>query len=114
MKFLLSICLLTWLTFSSSAKDGYELWLDYSPVENAQIKSQIDPLSSGVFFFGDSPTYELIRKEFEIASQKMLGKSPVYTPRSIEFCGTLVGNARASFAGPLPDQQVKIKDLGED
>ena len=85
MKFLLAICLLTCLIFFSTAKDGYELWLDESPVDHAEMKAQLDPLFSGVFFFGEIPTYEVIRKELEIASQKILGKSPVYSPDLLSF-----------------------------
>ncbi len=114
MKFLLSVCLLTCLTFSSFAKDGHELWLDYNPVASSEMNSQIAPLFSGVFFFGESPSYDAIRKELEIAGQKMLGKSPFYAPDRLSKASLWIG-AREQLSQVLsPDQQVKIKDLGVD
>ncbi len=114
MKFLLSFCLWACLIFSSFGKDGYELWLDYSPVENAEMKAQIDPLFSGIFFFGESPTYDVIRTELEIAGQKMLGKSPVYSPDRLSSASLWLGTREQLSQVLSLDQQVKIKNLGED
>ncbi len=114
MKFLFFICLLTCLSFSSFAKDGYELWLDYSPVESSQMKAQIAPIFSGIFFFGESPTYEVIRKELEFAGQKMLGKSPVYSPDRLSSASLWIGTREQLSQVLSLDQQVKIKNLGED
>jgi alpha-glucuronidase len=79
MKSLLILTLSFFLTFSASAKDGYELWLDYRPVENTTLKTEVDRLFSGIYFFGQSPTYDIIQKELELSGQKMLGKAPVFS-----------------------------------
>lgn len=114
MKFLLSFCLWVCLSFSSFSKDGYKLWLVYSPVENAEMKAQITPLFSGIFFFGKSPTYEVIRKEFEITGKKMLGKSPVYSTDRLSSASLWLGTREQLSQVLSFDQQIKIKNLGED
>jgi alpha-glucuronidase len=102
------------LSFSSFAKDGYELWLDYGKIEEPQTKAQLEPLFSGFFFFGESPTYDVIRKELEIAGQKMLGKSPFFSPERLGQTRVWIGTREELSQVLGLDQQAQIKELGED
>ncbi len=114
MKNFLTILFSIILSFGANAKDGYELWLDYSPVESPKMKSQISPLFSGIYFFGESPTYDIIRKELEIASQKMLGKVPVFSKERLSQTQMWIGT-RAELSQVLGlQQQAEIRQLGED
>lgn len=102
------------LSFSAFAKDGYELWLDYRPVENESLKSEADRLFSGFFFFGESPTYEVIRKELEISGQKLLGKSPVFSSERLAQTQVWLGTREALSQVLGLETQMQIRELGED
>ena len=114
MKSLLSLLFFLTLSFSSVAKDGYELWLDYDKVEEPQMKAQLESLFSGFFFFGESPTYDVIRKELEISGQKMLGKSPVFSPERLGQTQVWLGTREQLSQVFGLQQQTEIRALGED
>ncbi len=114
MKLFLSFFFLLTIAFSTSAKDGYELWLDYSPVENASMKAQLEPLFSGFYFFGESPTYDVIRKELEIAGQKMLGKAPAFAQERLGQTQVWLGTREQLTQVFGLQQQSEIRALGED
>lgn len=114
MKSLLILILGFLLTFSASAKDGYELWLDYRPVENTTLKSEVDRLFSGFYFFGQSPSYEVIRKELEISGQKFLGKSPVYSSERLAQTQVWMGTREELSQVLGLETQMQIRALGED
>ncbi len=102
------------LSFSAFSKDGYDLWLDYRAVENASLKSEVDRLFSGFYFFGESPTYEVIRKELEISGRKFLGKSPVFSPERLAQTQVWLGTREELSQVLGLDQQMQIRNLGED
>lgn len=96
------------------AKDGYELWLDYRSIENQAMQSEADRLFSGIFFFGDNPTYEAIRKELQLAAPKMTGKAPIFSKERLEQTNVWLGT-REELAQVFGLQdQVTIRGLGED
>ncbi|MEB2785067.1 alpha-glucuronidase family glycosyl hydrolase [Algoriphagus persicinus] len=107
---------LLWLciTMTSVANDGYKLWLDYQPINNAQLKSQVEPLFGGVYFYGENSTFEAIKNELNLASQSMIGKAPSYTKDRLQNTKLWIGT-RAQLSQVLSlDQQAEIKALGAD
>jgi alpha-glucuronidase len=112
MRSLLTLFLLFALTLPTSAKDGYELWLDYRPIEETKLKSEVDRLFSGIYFFGQSPTYDVIRKELQISGQKFLGKSPVFSKERLAQTQVWIGT-REELSQVLGLQtQIQIRALG--
>src|SRR5690606_32040903 len=99
-----------WLcfTFSSLANDGYKLWLDYQPISDSQLKSQVDPLLSGVYFYGENPTFEAIRNELNLASEKMFGKAPVYSNDRLQNTKLWIGTTEQLSQVLSLTQQAKI------
>ena len=79
MKKYLILALLLIFSLPNFAKDGYELWLDYRPIENSIVRLETDRLFSGIFFFGKNSTYEAIEKELQLAAPKMTGKEPIFS-----------------------------------
>ena len=102
---------LLWLCLfaTSLANDGYKLWLDYQPIGNSQLKSQVDQLLSGVYFYGENPTYEAIRNELNLASKSMLGKVPVYSKDRLQ---NLDWYKRATFAGTFTNATSRYQSSG--
>ncbi|GAA0878253.1 alpha-glucuronidase family glycosyl hydrolase [Algoriphagus jejuensis] len=114
MKYLLILFLSISVASSARANDGYGLWLDYSPVENSQLKQDVSQLFTGFYFFGKSPTYEIIRDELEVAGQKMLGSSPVFSTERLAQTQVWLGT-RDELSQVLGLQtQAQIRELGED
>ncbi|MBN7801498.1 alpha-glucuronidase [Algoriphagus aestuariicola] len=114
MKTLLTLVLCTLLTFSTRANDGYGLWLDYQAIENPTAKSDLSRLYSGFYFFGQSPTYDVIRKELELSGEKMLGQSPVFTSERLAQTQVWLGTREELSQVLGLQQQTSIKELGED
>ena len=110
----LSAILWICFTVSSLANDGYKLWLDYQPISDSQIKFQVEPLLSGVYFFGENPTYEAIRNELNLASKSMLGKSPIYTNERLQNTKLWIGTREQLSQVLSLDQQTQIKELGSE
>ncbi|MBN7812586.1 alpha-glucuronidase [Algoriphagus sp. H41] len=108
--------LLCWfaLTFSALANDGYGLWLDYSPVQNTQLRSDLSRLYSGFYFFGKSPTYEVIQKELTLSGEKMLGQSPVFTTERLAQTQVWLGTREELSQVLSLQQQTSLRALGED
>ncbi|WP_439489931.1 alpha-glucuronidase family glycosyl hydrolase [Algoriphagus sp.] len=107
---------LLWLCISLNcfAKDGYKLWLDYQPIQVPQLKSDVGSLLSGIYFFGENPTYEAIRNELNLASQSMLEKSPVYSKDRLENTKLWIGTREQLSQVLSLTKQAEIKALGED
>ncbi|MFN3759403.1 MAG: alpha-glucuronidase family glycosyl hydrolase [Algoriphagus aquaeductus] len=112
-KYLILVLLLTF-SLPNFAKDGYELWLDYRPIENSIMRSEADRLFSGIFFFGKNPTYEAIQKELQLAAPKMTGKAPIFSNERLNQTQVWLGT-REELAQVFGLQdQVTIRNLGED
>ena len=107
---------LVWLsiTVSTFANDGYKLWLDYQPISDSKLKSQVEPLLSGVYFFGENPTYEAIRNELNLASQSMLKKAPTYTKERLQNTKLWIGTREQLSQVLSLTKQTEIKALGTD
>ena len=114
MKILFSFLLWIVVFFPSYSNDGYKLWLDYQLISNPTTKQEMTDLMSEVFIFGEDPTYDAIRNELNLASQKMILKAPSFNT-SEETKAQLWLGTRTQISQFLSlTQQVEIKDLGED
>lgn len=102
------------LVVTSLANDGYKLWLDYQPISDSQLKSQVDQLLGGVYFYGENPTYEAIRNELNLASKSMLGKAPVYSKDRLQNTKLWIGTREQLSQVLSLEQQAQIKALGTD
>lgn len=72
---ILFILLITLITFqTSSADDGYNLWLNYFKVSNPQL-SKYQKQITEVLIAGDSPTIKLVRGEIQTGLKGMLGSN---------------------------------------
>jgi alpha-glucuronidase len=99
---------------SVQAKDGYELWLDYSSIKSSTIRSEAESFFSGIYFFGKNPTYNAIQFELEKAVPKMIGQSPIYATDRINAAKMWLGT-REELAQVIGlDQQMEIKNLGDE
>lgn len=114
MKNLLVLVLGIFLFQSAKAKDGYDLWLDYRPIENAGMRIEADRMFSGFYFYGQDPTYEVIRKELQISGQKFLGKSPVFSSERLAQTQVWMGTREELSQVLGLETQMEIRGLGED
>ncbi|MEN2281067.1 alpha-glucuronidase family glycosyl hydrolase [Algoriphagus sp. SE2] len=111
---LLSIFISISLFFSVSANDGYNLWLDYRPIQNPELKSQFKTLMDGIYFFGENPTYQAIKNELDLASDKMLNQAPVYTNERLSNSKIWMGTRDQLSQVLSLTQQGEISNLGQD
>lgn len=110
------LAVLLWICISlnSFANDGYKLWLDYQPIEESQLRSEIELLLGGVYFFGENPTFEAIKNELDLASKSMIEKAPTYTKDRLQNTRLWIGT-RAQLSQVLSlSKQTEIKVLGAD
>jgi alpha-glucuronidase len=96
------------------AKDGYQLWLDYRPLENRSSIAQAEQLFSGIFFFGQNSSYEAIQKELLLAAPKMTGKAPTFTKERLQKTQLWLGTREEMSQVFGLEDQLSIKNLGED
>ncbi|MFC3417714.1 alpha-glucuronidase family glycosyl hydrolase [Algoriphagus hitonicola] len=111
--FPLILCLFLF-TGHIQANDGYKLWLDYQPIEHAELEQTVSELFSGIYFYGENPSYDIIQKELELASQGFLNKMPSYSSERFQGANLWVGTREelSQFLGL--EHQAKIKALGEE
>ncbi|MDG1278329.1 MAG: alpha-glucuronidase family glycosyl hydrolase [Algoriphagus sp.] len=114
MKILFSFLLWIVIFFPSFSNDGYKLWLDYQPITNSTIKNDMADLMSGVFIFGEDPTYSVIRNELNLASQKMILQAPSFNTSDKTKAEFWLGTRTQMSQFLSMTEQVEIKDLGED
>ena len=114
MKTFFSFLLWIAIFFPSFSNDGYKLWLDYQPITNPTIKKEMADLMSGVFIFGEDPTYQVIRDELNLASQKMILEAPKFNTSDKTKAQFWLGTRTQMSQFLSMTEQVQIKDLGED
>lgn len=71
-------------------------------------------LMSGVFIFGEDPTYSVIRNELNLASQKMILQAPSFNTSDKTKAEFWLGTRTQMSQFLSMTEQVEIKDLGED
>ncbi|UEG52255.1 alpha-glucuronidase [Mucilaginibacter daejeonensis] len=72
--------LLVLVAFGSSAQSGYDLWLNYRPMEASVRATQFKAMMSHVYFAGSSPQLQAAREELTRAAKGMLKTAIVNTP----------------------------------
>ncbi|WP_439474281.1 alpha-glucuronidase family glycosyl hydrolase [Algoriphagus formosus] len=108
--FLITFCLVPKL----QAKDGYQLWLSYEKIEESKLRQEVDQLFSGIYFFTQNPTYDIIKEEFTRSAEGFLDqKANFLSTRDGDF--KLLVGTRSELSQYLGlAQQAEIKNLGEE
>ena len=114
MKNLFAGILFCFISLSVFPKDGYQLWLDYAPIQNQILKQEVSSILDGVYFFGNHPTYQAIQKELNLSGEKFVGKLPVYTLDRLSTTRLWLGTREEMSQYFGLQQQVDIRELGED
>jgi alpha-glucuronidase len=114
MKSLFSFIIYLAIFFPAFSNDGYKLWLDYQPISDPGIKNEIEELLSGVYIFGEDPTYEVIGNELDLASQKMIGQTTKFNSIDKKNAPFWLGTRTQLSQFLSMPQQVEVKALGED
>jgi alpha-glucuronidase len=110
---LLLVLLFLLAGYSVSANDGYQLWLNYSPVSQSMQKS-LQKKITGFLVSGDSPTMKMVKDELQHGLQAMLS-----TPMA-EISGKIGANMiLAGKAGTIPELKnnltgKELKEAGEE
>ncbi len=71
------------------ADDGYDLWLKYNKVTDAQKLAEYQAAITSVVIQGDSPTCKVMKDELQKGLSGLLGKETAFS-NSVEKAGTLV------------------------
>ncbi|QDH79174.1 alpha-glucuronidase [Echinicola soli] len=87
------------------ANDGYNLWLQYRPLQNAEHLSTYQKQVQFITLPGQSATSEIIQEELHLALGKMLGTSPEFS-NSPDPETTLIIGTR----GQLPDLSARVAE----
>ncbi|TDQ19710.1 alpha-glucuronidase [Algoriphagus boseongensis] len=114
MKNLFSILFLILFSLGAQAKDGYELWLDYQPISNPQLRNEVSSLFSGVYFFGQNPTFDIVKKELAISGLKLVNQDPVFRTERLNPTKLWLGTREQLSQVLGLQQQVEIQKLDED
>jgi alpha-glucuronidase len=114
MKSLFSFIIYLAIFFPAFSNDGYKLWLDYQPISDPGIKNEIEELLSGVYIFGEDPTYQVIGNELDLASQKMIGQATKFNSIDKKNAPFWLGTRTQLSQFLSMPQQVEVKALGED
>ncbi|KPQ19349.1 MAG: alpha-glucuronidase AguA [Algoriphagus marincola HL-49] len=108
--FIITFCLVPKL----QAKDGYQLWLSYEKIEESKLRQEVAQLFSGIYFFAQNPTYDIIKEEFARSAEGFLDqKANFLSTRDGDF--KLLVGTRSELSQYLGlAQQAEIKNLGEE
>ena len=93
---------------NSKAEDGYELWLRYKKIENADLVNTYKSYLKNIEIKDDSPTLKAARKELELALPMMLnGKLSFNSSR--ENNGNLIIGKRSDLK--FTEENITISEL---
>ena len=73
------------------AEDGYDLWLRYQPITNAEQKTYVQALFNDILIEESDPTIKVLKEELEKAGLGMLGNSPVFVNKITAKTGLIIG-----------------------
>lgn len=86
IKRLIAYLLASSTLLSIQAQNGYDLWLNYFPIQNPTAINSYSDLLSTIDIDTKNPTGKVIFEEFSLATYKMLGIYPALSPSAnIEF-----------------------------
>ena len=83
--FVLLVIVLLFANYSGFSKDGYELWLNYSPVSKS-LQEDYRKEITGFAVYGASPTLQIARNELKTGLTSLFGLP------AVEISGTATGN----------------------
>jgi len=70
-------------------EDGYELWLRYLPIDDADLRDSYRQVIRQIFVSGDSPTMQVIRDELQMAIPALLATDIPFSTDATQH-GTLI------------------------
>ncbi len=96
------------------ADDGYDLWLKYNKISDAQKLAEYQAAITSVVIQGDSPTCKVMKDELQKGLSGLLGKDMVFGS-SVEKAGTLViGTPENSDIVAKLNLADSLKELGDE
>ncbi len=108
--FTLLFCL--FFSLNSSANDGYKLWLDFQPIQEQSLKSEVKSLLEGIYFFGENPTFDAIKNELNLVAKGMLNSDPIYSKDRLQNTTFWIGTREQLSQVLSLTKQAEIKALG--
>ena len=108
--FTLLFCL--FFSLNSFANDGYKLWLDYQPIEEQSLKSEVKSLLGGIYFFGENPTFDAIKNELNLVAKGMMNSDPIYSKDRLQNTTFWIGTREQLSQVLSLTKQAEIKALG--
>jgi len=112
--FIIPIFLLLFAPFRLFGEDGYELWLRYKNIDNADKLEEYKTNIQAVYFPGDSPTLQAAREELTKGLEGLLGIPVIFANGSIENGTLLVGTPASSNIISSLKLGKKLKILGQE
>lgn len=95
-------------------EDGYEAWLRYPLVENADALEQYRPLINSVIVAGNSPTIQAISDELSEALPKLLGTQLLFDNQFSNSGNLIIGTPNSSARIKELELQPELAELGEE
>lgn len=100
--------------FSGVAEDGYELWLRYPILENAQVLADYRGRLSGFQLEGSSPTLEAVKKELSLGLGGLLDKPIAFGSHEGKTGWIVAGTPQSSKAIASFGLQNELSALGSE
>jgi alpha-glucuronidase len=98
----------------ANAEDGYELWLRYNPIGDADYKETVSGLFSEVFVAGEGETFDIIKDELSKAGEGMLGLKVLFTGGPANNTSLVIGTEN-DLSGFLSDEiKLQLKSIGKE
>lgn len=97
--------------------DGYELWQQYTRIDNQQLLNDYQTAISEVVVSGNSATIDIVRDELTLALQGLLGASVSTAPKVSQSGSLLIGTLQSADVAAVKFSkkvQEKLKSLGDE
>lgn len=95
-------------------EDGYEAWLRYPLVEDADVLEQYRSLINAVIIAGDSPTIDAISDELSEALPKLLGKELQFDNLFSNSGNLIIGKPNSSARIKALELQPELAAVGDE
>ncbi len=110
--FVLLVALSLLTCFSTRAEDGYELWLNYKPLEKSSRDGYLKQLSGGWYVDLSSPTGTVIKAELTRAFKAMFNGQVVEQKNSGLANQLVIGTPRSSSLTAFASKVENVNDEG--
>ncbi|MFO7846916.1 MAG: alpha-glucuronidase family glycosyl hydrolase [Balneolaceae bacterium] len=98
-------------TGTAAGQGGYDMWLNYQPVSDAEKLEQYRQQLSGIHLAGESETLEAVRRELDTGLSKLLDHTPDFTG-SVPNRGMVAGTPQRSDLIRSLDLDQSLQRLG--